>query len=58
LKGVISKCDELLIPNVCDKIIFNITDFIKVDFPAAFGPVIRILFFNSISFLTVDELSK
>ena len=43
LNGVTLNFVDAVIPIVCDKIIFNTTDFIKVDLPAAFGPVISIL---------------
>ena len=58
MNGVKLNFFELLIPIVCDKIIFKITDFIKVDLPAAFGPVIKILFLIFTLFLTVFETTS
>ena len=42
--GVISNESQNAIPSVCDAITDNDNDFINVDLPPAFGPVIRILF--------------
>ena len=45
-KGVISKCDAAAIPTVWLKIKLTITDLIKVDLPAALGPVIKMCFLS------------
>ena len=54
---------EGTIEKVCDNKTPRITDFMKVDFPDAFGPVIKILFGfsshpNLKSFFTARDVSR